>query len=795
MFKLPHHKFSQTALATALATASFSMPTTTVAQESAMLEEVIVTARKRAENLQEVPFSVSAFTGDQLRDAQIDNMVEVGRLSPNVQINETNSLGSGSLTVYIRGIGANPSYEQGVGLYVDDVYHSRQTGALMELYDVERIEILKGPQGNLYGRNTIGGAIKYITRDPSEEFEGSLELKYGDDSYSRIKGSISGPLSDTLGGTFAFARSTRDGWQMNEATGQEYWDLDTASYRGALLWEPADDFNVKFTAEYVDDQSLPYVPQRVSLNEETLNTLSLITTTANQIFFPGAAPNAEPHDLAMPTDEDTFRSSFDAGFKQRFLKLNNYAMIATWDIDDQITLKSVTAQRETSATQPYDHDVSTQQWIDTLRSDIDTTDFSQEFQLNYTSDNVAAVVGYYYLDGEYDQGSAFTPQTAYLRGTTNQSKDTYYQKRTLSSHSVYGNVDWDMTEKFQLSLGARWTEDEIEEESKSWTTNGYYPLAITQFTGPLPLAIAPGAEATVEGIFPLVGGMWITPYTSYFEVTVPEDTYGKDTFDEITTTVRAKYQVNDNLMVYGGYAEGFKAGGFNRNSAIANRFEPETVGTYSAGFKSTLLDGSLRFNAEYFRNEYDEMQTLAVTLIDGDLSSLTRNVGAATISGFEVETMWLTPIDGFMMTANVGYLNSDIDQLLVDNEDGSTSNVASTHELGYSPELTATIRAMYSNDIGSLGELTFALDYAYQDEMYVESPINLNDPLDASKFADSYGTWNAMIALETEKWRFALEGKNLTDERELVSAFDISLMTVGGYNAPRFWSASAEYKF
>ena len=159
----------------------------------AQLEEVVVTARKRSESLQDVPMAVSAFNSDQLQSYGIDNITDIARMTPNLVMNETSGLVGGAISVFIRGIGNDPGLDQGVGIYVDDVYLNRTTGALLEVFDVERIEVLKGPQGHLYGRNTIGGAIKYITREPGEELEGSAEIKAGSDGYFRVKGAVSRP--------------------------------------------------------------------------------------------------------------------------------------------------------------------------------------------------------------------------------------------------------------------------------------------------------------------------------------------------------------------------------------------------------------------------------------------------------------------------------------------------------------------------------------------------------------------------------------------------------------------------
>ncbi len=783
--------------------AAITLDSTPVLAQAGALEEVVVTARKRSENLQDVPMSISAFTAKDLKNAQIDNLVEVGKMSPNVQVHETSGLVAGAIGVYMRGIGNNPGYDQGIGIYIDDVYSERTTGGMLELLDVERIEILKGPQGHLYGRNTIGGAIRYITRDPSNEFTGNVELKLGSDGYNRVKAEVSGPLSDTLAGTLAFANVQQDGWQKNTVDNREFWGKDVQSARAGLLWQASDAVSVRFNASYINDDSAPVLPNRIALNTGTLGILSAILTTANQVFFPGAGVYSEGHDLSISTDPDKVSTAYN-DFSKRGFEQTNFDVKVEWEINDQLTLKSITASRDMDSVQVYDFDTSEQLWIQTIRDTIHTEDFSQEFQLNYSSDDLQAVVGLYYLDGEMNQDGGETPQMPYLLGTRNQLGETIYDLRDVTSKSIYGNVDWDMNDRLQFSIGARYTEDEKAQSSRLTYRRGYYALAVTSFVagGQLPLAIAPGMEAAVQqaidGINASGAGWaaWATPYTSYFETNETQDLADSDTWTEFTPSARIKYRLDDNMMVYAGYSQGFKSGGFNSNSTNNKAFDPETVTTYTLGLKSTLLDGTLRLNAEFFSNDYEEKQMQTILLDGADLVAVTRNVGKVSSEGFEAELTWQTPMEGLLLNANVGYLDQTVDEYPFQNADGSFTNKASTTELGYAPEWTGQIRALYQTAMAG-GNLTLAADASFQDEMWLNSPIDLTNPIKTAQRGDSYWMYNAMAAFTTadEKWRFAVEGKNLSDERELINTFDVTLIANGGYTPPRTWAISAEYSF
>ena len=282
-------------------------PAPAIAQN--IIEEILVTARKRTENLQEVPAAVSAFSGEELLDRGVDNIVEVARLTPNVTINETNGLIAGAVQVFIRGIGNDPGFDQGVGIYVDDVYLNRTGGGLLEVYDVERIEVLKGPQGNLYGRNTTGGALKYVSREPDNETRIRLEGKYGEDNLVKMRASFSGALvEDSLFASFAVAKMDHDGYQTNTYDDSEYAAQDKLAMRGTLIWEAADSLQFKLVGDMMRDDSDPYVPTRVAVNlggPAGLGAFGALLGTANA-FVPGMAYLApgEMLDTSLPADID-----------------------------------------------------------------------------------------------------------------------------------------------------------------------------------------------------------------------------------------------------------------------------------------------------------------------------------------------------------------------------------------------------------------------------------------------------------------------------------------------------------
>jgi len=247
---------------------------------AAALEEVIVTARKREENLQQVPAAINVFTAETLKDRSVDSLTDMQSSTPNITMSSASGLQSGALSVFIRGIGNDPGFEQGVGVYMDDVYLQRANGLILDVFDIERIEILKGPQGNLYGRNTIGGAIKYITKEPSETFEANIDGKVGNYDLRQVKGSISGPLVDGLAyGGLGLAYKTRDGLQTNLYDGQKFNELDSRAIRGELKLTPLDTVSVKIMGSYTSERGAPTVPTRLAVARAALSEVALARPT------------------------------------------------------------------------------------------------------------------------------------------------------------------------------------------------------------------------------------------------------------------------------------------------------------------------------------------------------------------------------------------------------------------------------------------------------------------------------------------------------------------------------------
>lgn len=766
-----HAKQSLLALSVALAVAA-PLPARAVDQA---LEEVIVTARKREENLQAVPTAINVFTADKLKDMQIDNLVDMQSTTPNVTMSETSGLQSGSLSVFIRGIGNDPGFEQGIGVYLDDVYLARQTGLMMDVYDVERIEVLKGPQGNLYGRNTIGGAIKYITKEPDETLQAHIEGKLGSDNLRQVKGGVSGPLVDgLLYGGVGLAYKKRDGFQDNLYDSREFNAPDSRAVRGDLKFTPLDTLSVKLMANYTHDDGRPTVPTRLAVDKAALQA-----QYAKALLLGALPPGAPPSDLTENQDPDKVNTSFD-NFDDFKIITRTFAATVQWDLSDELSFKSVSAQRSQYNVAVYDFGTSSQVFIQNTNR-VRARDLSQEFQLNYSGDDIDAVGGIYYGNTTSD-----TPGVAYLAPRfpiaspipiaydriTNNTKDW----ANVETIAYYANVDYDFTDDWHGSVGLRYTKD-MRAVKRDSTFSG---LAYARFTpASAPVVLRPD----------------MVPSLLKTDNDIPET---KASWTNFSPTFKLSYDFDESTMGYLSVASGFKSGNFNTTSQQLGVVAPEKVRTYAIGLKSTLLDNRLRLNTEAFYNDYTDKQLSSIQVINGQLANVIDNVGKAHTQGVDFEANWLTPLDGLQVDFSVGYLESVMDKYdTIDPVTRAPVDVADHTSLGFAPRWTVGTRVSYTMPLAGYGDLVFAGDAAYRAKAYTNSPINRNDPLAVTQEAPDYAIYNAGVVFKDASghWRVGLEGKNLADKRVLVNTYAVSSFIDAGYNDPRTWAVSVGYDY
>lgn len=706
------------------------------------IEEVVVTARKREENLQDTPLSVAAFTANDMKVRQIHSSDQLSQITPNLSFSsQAPSSGSNaSSQIFIRGIGQTeflPSTDPGVGLYIDGVYMARSVGGTLDFADLERIEVLRGPQGTLFGRNTIGGAIDIHTRKPSEEFGGEVEIKVGSDDQIEVMADINIPISENLLTKFSVGKRNRDGYVKRIVDGDDLGDDNTIGARAAVLWTPSDDVKVFWTADYnkEDENGSPQVFNSISSG----NLFALVSSARAGCPAPGTEL-ADPRCANNQWDAGPYANN---GTFPVASELEGWGTQLTvdWDLG-WMSIKSITSYRDMDWFASRDAD-NTPFTILHTQNDDTQDQFSQELQFSGTAleDRLQWLVGLYYFEEE--------------------ATDDYYVPITFGDFKTGGEVDndtqaifaqatYNFTDALSLTVGLR-----SSEETKRFTpdqgalTTYVFPIADSEksggmylhpVTGELFPIVAAGAAAAVPAG---------TPFFPAGEV--------ENDITETTPMVNLSYRWNDQIMTYVSYSEGFKSGGFNARNVKpgpnVREFDPEFAETIEVGFKTDLFDGTLRLNGAIFTTDYTDLQFI----IREDFSPITFNAGEATIDGFELEWTWV-PTSQIHVVGGLGYIDGDYDELspeLIANG-GVSLNSAMPH----SPEWSGNLGVAYSFELGDMGSLTPRIDWSYRSKVYFDA-VNTE--------AISQGSYNVVNAALTwysadEAWQVIAAVTNLGDE-------------------------------
>ena len=718
-----------------------------IAQAQPMLEEVIVTAERRSESLQDVPMSVTVFSGDKVSDAGISGLADIALQTPNLNLTSFNIA---EPQIFLRGIGStndSAASDPAVAVFVDEVYLGRPGGASTDLYDLDRIEVLRGPQGTLYGKNVAGGAINYFTKKPQQEFEAKAGVTVGDYDYYRLGGYVNGPLTDTLAGKFTASVRERNGYAKNITTGQDLEDLSSQSFRAQLLFTPTDRVDVLLGVDYTDSSSNGesrfitenYTPALTGL----ASIPALLDIQAESIA--GLDERESSHAVIQHSDKEIF------GFIGR----------VDWDTDWAV-LTSITAYREsdsswlqsltpTEAAPPILTDPSRVPGLSEVNDGANETadQISQEFRLSSEGDILKWVVGLYYIKENVKRDENFEtywdPRTP-LAGLS-PGNVTYFQDATTESYAVFGQATWNATDWMALTLGTRYTEDD-KEITQSAVNNLDTPI------GGIPL-VAPG----------------------YAPVS------GSDSWSDTTLRASVDFNVFDQLL-YVTYSEGFKSGIFPSTVASAEAavtaIDPEQATNIEIGAKTEWLDSRLRFNIAYFDLDYEDLQVFF-------LQDNVLNTGNADAEVSGVELDFAAAIaESFMLTGSFATMDGEYSEYVID-EDNFTGN-----DLTRAPEDTWTLTGTYTVPFGSGATLDLVATVSHTGDFFHEASN------DERSFQDGYEIWDASANYTSAngEWSLSLWGKNLDDE--LYAAHKI-LGTLGGvtnlWAAPRTYGASFTYNW
>lgn len=739
--------------------ASAQVPIAVAQEETAVIEEIVVTARKRAESIQEVPIAISAMSGENLEKLNITDIADIAPLAPN--LDTTHNVGFQNF--FIRGIGATvtiPGYENGVATYLDGVYVARPAAAMMHLPNIERIEILRGPQGTLFGRNSTGGLINIVTKGPSEEFDAGGSISYGNKETWEGKFFVSGALSDNfLGSLSVAAREQDEGFGTNLFTGTDVYDTDYLTVRARLLWKIDDSFEIEFSPYYNELDS----------STAALNGVpgGARPATANGgLFFdltpaPPANFTTEPRDTYWNADplykfEETgatltINKSWDS---MEVVSITNYneseGMIGgDFDNTDAVGYAIAFVPGGVNVSNPTVNFASSYDFPRFL---------SQEIRLSSIGDSALQwQVGVYYQDSE----DAYDPIGVYLsphqprwsqRGDLNVP--AYAQMIVgnveLQALGVFAQINYDVTDRLRLTAGIRHNDEEKD------------------FTG----------EVYVNGSNP----------------TRVLRTEADDSWSTPTWLLSASYQFDD-AMIYASYNRGFRSGAYNTSSpSSTGTVEEEIVDAYEVGFKSDWLDGRLRLNGNAFYWTAEDLQFLTISATTG--TAILQNAAEAEATGLELELTYL-PTEGLTLFANVGWIDSEYTDFpnfvgrspQVDANGvpiGGTANGplnVKGEDLIKTPEHTFTLGMFYERSIGDGVHLEMNIDATHKGDAF--NDIEHSDNL----MVDSHTITNASIGLRFQRgdttYRATLWGRNLGDEDVLIGASSVFNTQRGRYNEPR----------
>ncbi|MFV0276453.1 MAG: TonB-dependent receptor [Parahaliea sp.] len=653
----------------ALAVSLATLPLTpAIAQQGGalVLEEVVVTARKRTENLQDVPIAVSAFSADDLSIQGLDDITELQYSLPNTTLQVSRGTNS-TLTAYIRGIGQQDplwGFEPGVGIYVDDVYIARPQGAVLDVLDVESIEVLRGPQGTLYGKNTIGGALKYTTRRAGNEPTLDVEATLGD--YQRRDFKVSGSLpliEDRLFISGGAAVLKRDGFGDFRNTGADNYNKDVATGHVKLEWRPTDTLSFVLSGDKTRDESNAKGGYRL--------TPSLLT---------GQRPYGSVYDsdTSLLTDN--------------LVETEGLSLQVVWDISEQWQFKSISAYREGSTDTPIDFDATAIASVD-VPATYDDDQTTQEFQLNYSGGRFNAVGGLYYYEGQacgvFDLILAVSNLTVENGGCV----DT-------KSYSGYFQGSYEVSEALSVSFGGRYTRDEKE---ASVYRNVYLGSRFPNSGGGLLLAVQSdfNDDDSWGEFTPHLG----VQYTINDEVMV---------YASYTSGFKSGgYDMRANIAV---------------NPDGDEPFDPETVDAYEVGIKSTLWNQRLRLNAAAFYNDYTDMQvTVQRAVGTSDFASQVLNAGASEMRGFELEAVAVLT-EALSLNATFGYIDAKFTELdWYDPNAQATVDVSDLWVISNTPEYVYNIGVQYRLNIAGWSATVLA-NAAYRDDVHIfELPSALDE--------------------------------------------------------------------
>ena len=702
------------------------------------IEEVVVTAQKREQSLMDAAIDVTAFSGIQLRDAGIDDVFGISKAIPGLTIQNTGA----NVQIFMRGVGTRitgTGLDSAVAVYVDDRFVTRQTGQVFDIYDVERVEVLKGPQGVLFGRNSTGGAIRLITAEVSDDLEGELNLGFGSEDYQMASGFVNVPVTDNFGIRISAQSRQRDAFKENIVPGAEdFDDLDAQSVRLKARWDVSDRSTLKFSYDRSKATDLSS-SGAVSLDRGNPRGVALGGITTSERDKIASSLGTDPFYGSPKIESDSFQLRFETS------------------LSDSLDLAAYFHYADFRSAKPGDYDGTSFRDIEVESAFFDAEDLGIGIELSSNSDGpLSWVIGANAFEG--DAESDFDLRVGPAGGGTVRLS-TGYGFYDNTAYGVFGSLDYDLNERWTLTVGGRYTYEDKENS----------------------LAASEIAVATVSPVPASDGESW----------------------NEFTPKVTLTYNL-DNGIIYGTFASGFKSGGYNHPLRVGAVIEPETIDMIEVGYKADLSD-SVRLTSAFFAYSYDDLQVTKAASGGGTVT--TENATDSDIMGLDVDLTWAAT-EKLTLRFNAEYLDTEYKDYDTAGRAPNTVLTGDPAAIGYgfvffnakgqemlrAPELAAYLSMQYDSSIdfgGREGSLSLNMNYAWKDDYLFDFEV---DPL-VDVTQDAHGILNARATLTVDKVSLSVWGKNLTDEEYFFDKVVAGTNNRGNYGHPRTYGVDFAYRF